>query len=97
VSSYYVNQFAEYNQQDATFHSLFISVRFSIYFRRVFHPSLGAQNCNIQRQTCDQYLTLYVQFLAPDDGRTTRLKHVEHLTEINCETSHLVGCNLRIY
>jgi len=28
-------------------------------------------------------LTLYVQFLAPDDGRKTRLKHVERLTEIN--------------
>jgi len=26
---------------------------------------------------------LYVQFWAPDDGRKTRLKHVERLTEIN--------------
>jgi len=31
----------------------------------------------------DQYLTLYVQFWAPDDGRKTRLKHVERLAEIN--------------
>ena len=28
----------------------------------------------------DQYLTLYVQFWAPDDGRKTRLKHVKRLT-----------------
>jgi len=28
-------------------------------------------------------LTLYVQFYAPGDGRKTRLKHVERLTEIN--------------
>ena len=31
----------------------------------------------------DKYLTLYVQFWAPDDGRKNRLKHVERLTEIN--------------
>ena len=37
-----------------------------------------------------------MQFGAPDDGRKTRLKHVERLTEINCETSHLVGCTLRM-
>jgi len=29
------------------------------------------------------YLTLYVQFRAPDDGKKTRLKHVERPTEIN--------------
>ena len=28
-------------------------------------------------------LRLYVQFCAPDDGRTNRLKHAERLTEIN--------------
>jgi len=32
------NIFAEYNQQDATFHNLFISVRRSARFRRFFHP-----------------------------------------------------------
>jgi hypothetical protein len=31
----------------------------------------------------DKYLKLYVQFSAPDDGRRYRLKHVEHLAEIN--------------
>jgi hypothetical protein len=30
-----------------------------------------------------QYLTLYVQFWAPDDGRRNRLKHVEQFIEIN--------------
>ena len=37
--------FAEYNQQDATFHSLFISVRRSTCFGRFFRPSSGAHNC----------------------------------------------------
>jgi hypothetical protein len=37
--------FAEYNQQDATFHNLFISVRCSTCFRLFFRPSSGAQNC----------------------------------------------------
>ena len=31
---------------------------------------------------CGQYLTLYVQFWVPDDGRKNRLKHVQRLTEI---------------
>jgi hypothetical protein len=26
---------------------------------------------------------LYIEFWAPDDGRRYRLKHVEHITEIN--------------
>jgi len=34
-------------------------------------------------QWSDKYLTLYVQFWAPDDERKTRLKHAERLTEIN--------------
>jgi len=33
------NTFAEYNPQHATFHNLFISVRRSTRFRRVFRPS----------------------------------------------------------
>jgi len=37
--------FAEYNQQDATFLNLFISVRRSTCFRQVFRTSSGAQNC----------------------------------------------------
>ena len=39
------NSFTEYNQQDATFLSLFISVRCPTRFRRFFRPSSGAQNC----------------------------------------------------
>jgi len=39
------NTFAEYNQKDAKFQNLFISVRRSACFRRVFRPSSGAQNC----------------------------------------------------
>ena len=38
------NIFAEYNQQDAKFLNLFISVRHPTCFRRVFLPSSGAQN-----------------------------------------------------
>jgi len=30
-----------------------------------------------------QYLMLYVQFCAPDDGRRNRLKHVEQFIEVN--------------
>jgi len=36
---------AQYNQQDATFHNLFISVRRCTCFRQFFRPSSGAQNC----------------------------------------------------
>jgi hypothetical protein len=35
----------KYNQQDATLHNLFISVKCSTHFRRFLHPSSGAQNC----------------------------------------------------
>jgi len=45
------NIFAEYNQQDATFHNLFISIRRSTCFRRFFRPSSGAQNCTYQTNT----------------------------------------------
>jgi len=81
--------FAACNQQDATFHNLFISVRFSICFRRVFRPLSGPQNCTYSvRYLSEQYCYLLLawpslQFWASDDGRKTRLKHVEHLTEIS--------------
>jgi len=45
IGPYIANIFADYNQQDATFHNLFISVRRSTCFRRFFRPSSGAQNC----------------------------------------------------
>ena len=48
--------FAEYNQQDATFHNLFISVRSCTCFRRFFRPSSGAQNCTYRvTHLSDQY------------------------------------------
>jgi len=48
--------FAEYNQQDATFHNLFISVRRSACFRRFFHPSSGVQNWTYSvRYLLEQY------------------------------------------
>ena len=53
------NMFSEYNQQDAKFLNLFISVRRSTCFRRVFRPSSGAQNCTYGvRHLSDQYCCL---------------------------------------
>ena len=77
------NIFAENNQKDATFYNFFISVRRSTCFRRFSRPSSENQNCTYSvRYWSDKYLTLYVQFWAPDDGRKTHLKHVGRLTEI---------------
>jgi hypothetical protein len=96
----------KYNQQDATLHNVFISVKCSTCFRWVLRPSSGAQNCIHSigylsgfTATClcrgrvgttnqvavkpDKYPMLCIQFWAPDDGRRTLLKHVEHFTEIN--------------
>jgi hypothetical protein len=98
----------ERNQQGATLHNVFISAKCSTCFRRVLHPSSGAQNCihsigylagltatcrcrrvgNLpwQQQAAVKpckYLMQWIQFWAPDDGRRTRLKHVEHFAEIN--------------
>ena len=53
------NIFAQYNQQDATFHNLFISVRRCTCVRRFFRPSSGAQNCTYGvRYLSDQYCYL---------------------------------------
>ena len=63
------NIFAEYNQQDATFHKLFISVRRSTCFRRFFRPSSGAQNCTYSdRYLSDRYYHLLLAWLATDSG-----------------------------
>jgi len=84
ICPYIANVFVEYNQQDATFLNLFISVRRSACLRQFFCPSSGAQNCTYSvRYLSDQNLMLYVQFWAPGEGRKNRLKHVERLTEIN--------------
>jgi len=42
--------FAEYNQQDATFHNLFISVRRATYFRRFFPSTIRSSKLRLQRQ-----------------------------------------------
>jgi len=71
------------SQQGATFHNFAISVRRFTCFRRFFRPSSGAQNCTYSvKYLSDQYLTLYVQFWAPDDGRKNRLKHVKKLWNV---------------
>jgi hypothetical protein len=45
-----------------------------------------------------QYLTLYVQFCAPDDGRRNRLKRIEQFIEINRSRNVATfGCTLEIY
>ena len=46
------NILSDYNQQDATFLILFISVRRSACFRRFFRPSSGAQNCTYRVGIC---------------------------------------------
>jgi len=64
--------FAEYNQQDATFHNLFISVRRSTCFRWFFPPLSGAQNCTYSvRYLSDQYVHCMCSFeLLMMDGKT---------------------------
>ena len=58
-----------------------------VFLRPILLPAanlarLAAGSSNGQYRS-DKYLTLYVQFWAPDDGRKNFLKHVERLTEIN--------------
>ena len=51
MSSYYVNQFAEYNQQDATFHNLFIYFCKTFYMFQTGFPSIiRSSKLQIQRQ-----------------------------------------------
>ena len=57
--------FSKYNQQDATFLNLFISVRRSTCFRRCFLPSSAAQNCTYSvRCLSDRYCYLLLARLA---------------------------------
>jgi len=64
--------------------------RRSTCFRRFLRPSSGAHNCTYILSSASskvaassnigwQYLKLYVQMCAPDDGRRDRLKHVKRL------------------
>jgi len=68
-------------------------------FRRVFPSIISSSKLHIERQAFVRPLLLpaaslawlaagssnglYGQFCAPDDGRKSRLKHVQRLTEIN--------------
>ena len=75
------NTLAEYNQQDPTFHNLFISVRRFAYFRLLFRPTSGAQNCTHSvRYFSEQYC--YV-LLAVRLWWKNRLKYAERVTEVN--------------
>jgi len=59
ICSYIANIISEYNQQDATILSLFISVRRSTCFRRFYRPSSGAQTCTYSvRRLSDRYCYL---------------------------------------
>ena len=74
------NIFIEYNQQEAKFLNLFISVRRSTCFSFSIHH----QELKTARTASGICQTrLYVQFWAPDDSRKNRLKHVVRLTEVN--------------
>ena len=75
--------FAEYIQQDATFHSFFISVRRSTCFRRFFRPSSGARLAVGSSNGLTYTRRCMCSFELLTIGRKNRLKHVEHLTEIN--------------
>ena len=59
-----VKLFAEYNQLDAYFHNLFISVRRSTCFRWFFRPSSGTQYCTYGvRHLSDRYCYLLLAWL----------------------------------
>ena len=88
----------EYNQQDATFPRSIYFYKLHYMFQAVPPPIIRSTKLYIQRQVLSnqyccllqqatvlvwKYLTLYVQFWAPDDGRRNRLKHVEQFIEIN--------------
>ena len=78
----------KYNQQDATLHNFFISVKCSAYFGRFLRPSSGApkplpRQWQVAVKVWHSTRCCIYSFWAPNDGRRNRLKHVEHFTEIN--------------
>jgi hypothetical protein len=92
------------NQQDATLHNVLISVKCSACFRRVLAHHQELETVYMASGTCQAWLLLVAvkpvkypilctQFWAPDDGRRTRLKHVEHFTEINT-LCNVASCGL---
>jgi len=87
-----------YNEQDATSYRSIYFCKLLYMFQTVSPPIIRSTKLYIQRQVLSnqycyllqqaavlvwQYLTLYVQFCALDDGRRNRLKHVEQFIKIN--------------
>jgi len=71
LANLWKNIFAEYNQQDATFHDIFISVRCSTCFRRFSRPSIGAQNCTESvRYLSEGYCYLLLASICQTDTAT---------------------------
>ena len=64
------NIFAEYNQQDATFHNFFISVRRSYMFQMVFPSIIRSSKLHIQRQAFVRPILLPAASLA--NGRSDK-------------------------
>jgi len=84
----------KYSQQDATFSRSIYFYKLLYMFQAVPPPIIRSTKLYIQRQVLSnqyccllqlvwQYLALYIQFCAPDDGRRNGLKHVEQFIEIN--------------
>jgi len=80
------NIFAQYNQQDATFLNLFISVRCSTCFRRVFCPSSGAQNCTWRNHNTTSSFTQHLTEEAHSFGPMNKIMKIVHC--------HKKGANL---
>jgi len=74
------NIFTQYNHQDATFLNLFISVRRSTCFRRVFRPASGAQNCTYRFR----YLSHHYCYLLLASGAQNCTYSVRYLSHHYC-------------
>jgi hypothetical protein len=88
--------FAEYNKKLCEVFQFIYFCKMLYMFQTVFfRPSSGTQNCTYRvRYLSDRYLTLYVQFWGPDDGREKpRLKRVERITEMN-KLRNVASCRL---
>jgi len=95
----------KYNRQDATFSLSIYSYKLLYMFQAVFSPIIRSTKLYLQRQVLSnqyccllqqgavlvwQYLTLYVEFCAPDDGWRNCLKHVEQFIWINRERKRCI-------
>ena len=64
----------------------------------MFHSDPAIPLASSQQNLYDRYLLLCVQYLTPDDGQKTCLKHVQFYSKNKFENSvHLVGFIIRIY